>query len=660
VCGIGIIWGGRDGHALEQVGVLLDAMAHRGPSGRGTFSYVGGAAGMVRLALVDLTEKGQQPIWSPDHKVAILFNGEVYNFREERARLEKNGYPFVSTTDSEVVLALYLEQGVAFLERLRGMYAIALFDWREGGRSAAPKLLLARDPFGIKPLYVAGSERGDRGLTVASELKALLFSGRASREIDREGLAQYLAHGFLVQPRTILSSVRMLEAGTYEIYEPGRPMVRCRFWRVPPARPREETLADAARRLRAELEESVALHAFADAPVGVFLSGGVDSTAIAALMRKHTAKLRSYTLSLPGSSGGDEAEEATTMAARLGCENTVVEARGEEMPSLLPRFARDLDQPSADGLNTWLISRAAARDVRGVLSGLGGDEWFAGYPSSRRMSWLRGTRQGRLTELAGKLSSLVASRLEPEKAPPRLMSIAARRSPLALWVLAHTNFTEAMAKRMAGGLPDPRSGLTRFEALLDGPFPGWRGESAVGLGCLLDVEVYMGCQLLRDSDATSMAHSLELRVPFVDLRIAEFSRSCKDEYKLSPAGGADLQYQNSGAKRVVIEALRELLPPELEKRKKRGFTLPLEYWMRTSLRDMIDDACALSSIKRRGLLDPKAVARALDPHAGANLYPQRWSMFILELWLQEVLDRAAIPARPSEQATPELRKAVSC
>jgi asparagine synthase (glutamine-hydrolysing) len=387
MCGIAGLWNAQSGvdtrGAVER---MLDAMHHRGPDGRGQMQFAGGAAGMVRLALVDLSERGQQPIWSEDRRVAILFNGEIYNFRDERARLEKAGYRFQSNTDTEVVLNLYLERGVEFVERLRGMFAIALFDWRNSGTDQPPTLLLARGHFGIKPLYVAHANDDPRSVMFASEIRALLASGLVPRNVDRAAMAEYFSSGFVWQPRTIISGVRMMEPGTLEIYEPGEPLCVKSFWRVPTYVPRHETLDEAAERLRHVLDESIRLHAFADAPVGAFLSGGIDSTGIVGLMRKHVPQLRTYTLRFPEFPGADEATEAAEAAELLEVRNTVVDVTGREVAEWLPHFAGDLDQPSADGLNTWLISRAAAGDVKGVLSGLGGDEWFAGYPVTRRMS----------------------------------------------------------------------------------------------------------------------------------------------------------------------------------------------------------------------------------------------------------------------------------
>jgi len=386
MCGIAGIWNAIATEPEARLSAMLHAMQHRGPDGAGTLAFEGGAAGMVRLALVDLSDRGQQPFWSADRRVALIFNGEMYNFREERSRLSQSGHTFHSTTDTEVVLRLYLERGLDFVHRLRGMYGLAIFDWRNTAPGKLPELILVRGPLGVKPLYVAHPRGDHRQIIFASELRGLLASNLVPRTVDREALADYLARGFVLQPRTIIEGVRTVEPGWIERYAPDQPLRREQFWRMPTYQPQRETLDEAAERLRSTLDESVALHAMADAPVGAFLSGGIDSTGIVGLMRRHVADLRTYTLRYPDVPGHDEADEAAAAARTFECNHTMVEVTGKEVRDLLPLFASQIDQPSADGLNTWIISKAAARDVKGVLSGVGGDEWFAGYPVVRRMA----------------------------------------------------------------------------------------------------------------------------------------------------------------------------------------------------------------------------------------------------------------------------------
>jgi asparagine synthase (glutamine-hydrolysing) len=638
MCGIAGIWNRSEpGGTCASIAAMMDAMSHRGPDGSGTVGFNGGGAGMVRLALVDLSVHGQQPFWSVDGQVALIFNGELYNFRAERDRLANHGYHFRSTSDTEVVLALYLERGLELVGKLRGMYAFAIFDWRHIAPGDSPEMVLARDPFGIKPLYISQLEND--GVIFASEIRALLASGLVPKEVDKEGVSDYLSHGFILQPRTIIDGVRMLEPGTIERYTPDGQMRKTRFWELPRSEPKMETLDQAGERLRGILDESIALHAMADAPVGAFLSGGIDSAGIVGLMRKQIADLRTYTVRFPDVQSEDESAEAVAAARFFECANTVVEVSGTEVAGLLPRFAGDLDQPSSDGLNTWLISRAAAADVKGVLSGLGADEWFAGYPVTRRMNRYVNSPIGRVEAAAGHVAAAVGGLIANGRMRERVDNLATRRSPLTTWIQPHTVFPPDQARHLAGFANGNGHQVSHFESLLGEISQSWRTESPVGLSCLLDVSVYMGSQLLRDSDAASMAHSLELRVPYVDVEVASFARACGDDFKLAANGGKSPRYHESGAKRVLRHALRDVLPPGMESRPKRGFTLPFRHWMRGSLSSLVAETCHPSVVAERGLVDPQLVASLQSKnHDAGLLYPKLWSLMILELWCRQVLD----------------------
>lgn len=564
---------------------------------------------MVRLALVDLSERGQQPIWSPDGQVAIVFNGEMYNHAEERARLVAKGYTFRSTSDTEVVLALYLERGVELVDHIRGMFCFALLDWRGRPKGSQPSVLLGRDPFGIKPLYLA-QPRGEEGpVAFASELRGLRAGGFIDGTLDRGALADFLSLGFVPQPRSIFEGATMLGRGTLMQLVPGQKPKSWRFWTLPPPSDAGLSFTESAERLRATLEESIRLHALADAPVGAFLSGGVDSTAIASLMVKHNPKLRTYTVKLDDPAF-DESAQAREVAQRLGCVHTEVELRSAELPDHAARFAAAIDQPSTDGLNTWLVSRAAAKDVKGVLSGLGGDEWFAGYPVAQRMARLE--HQPALQRAANLLGRVpFAPRFEEPMAKLR-----ARSSGDAMWAAAHQVFRPEQVERMTGTAPTP---VAEHLANLAGP--PLAHESPVDRALELDVFVYMGCQLLRDSDTTSMASSLELRVPFVDVELARFARSCPPSYRMDPS-------QSPASKRVLHEALRDVLPADMSKRPKRGFALPMETWLSGPLDGFAHEAVA--HLRSRNVLESIPDQRQL------SVYPQRWALMSLGAWLAAV------------------------
>ena len=641
MCGIAGIWNSAESpqDSAARVSSMLKRMRHRGPDGEGGFAFESGAAGMVRLSLVDLSDRGQQPLWSNDHKVAILFNGEIYNFREHRKRLELGGYCFRSTTDTEVILALYLEQGEGFLNHIRGMYAIALFDWRRSHPGGLPELLLARGPIGVKPLYIASTGPSGAGCIFASEIRAILASQLVAPTVSTDALRDYLSYGFVVQPRTIIQDVRMLEPGMVERYTPGKAVTRKKFWKLPAYQPIPETSEEAAERLRHVLKESIAIHAFADAKVGAFLSGGVDSNGIVGLMREHVPNLQTFTLRFPEFPDLDEADLARESAAHFECENTVVEIRGRDVRDFLPQFAGELDQPSTDGLNTWAISKAAARQVKGVLSGLGGDEWFAGYPCARRMLELVSSTRGRAFAGAGKVASWVDSCLPsvgvPGRIRQRLENLSARRSTMAIWLQAHTNLSTEQVRCLAGDSVS-RDPFTPIRDAIEDP----DCESPLDLCCQLDVAAYMRCQLLRDSDATSMAHSLELRVPFVDVELARFARSCSDAYKISGNPNQGSNGRSRAVKQVLLKALEGIIPDGIATRPKRGFSLPVQHWMANDLSDIAQDSYSMAM--RRGLLDERGITMLLNSSRRDEdfLYPKAWSILILELWCQSVLDGA--------------------
>ncbi len=635
MCGIAGVIGGSTDYS-PHLANMMRAMAHRGPDGQGTLTFDGGAVGAVRLALVDLSDRGLQPIWSPDKRVAVIFNGEMYNHAAERERLAANGYPFRSSSDTEVVLALYLERGLDFVHHMRGMYALAILDWRESIPGGRPKVILARDPFGIKPLYFCRPEGPSGPLVFASELRTLLASGLIKPEIDREGLIDYLAVGFVLQPRTILAGVKMLERGSLLEFSPVGEITQKTFWSMPPFNPMPETLDHAAERLRSVLEESVALHAMADVPVGAFLSGGVDSTGMVGLMIRRNPRLRTYTLRFPDLPGRDEADKATAFAASLGCDHTVADVTSTEVRDLVPRFAAEIDQPSVDGLNTWLISRAAARDVKSVISGLGGDEWFAGYPSARVVRNFS-SGSGRVYVLPAKVARAIRGLAPQSPLARRLDGLASKAHSITTWIDCHRVFGYLVGGQLVGSTRESgdQDGVERVLQLID---PTWRNASPVGLSSLLDVDVYMGCQLLRDSDATSMASSLELRVPLVDIKVAEFAQSCAEEFKLGDAKLNGYEYGKSGSKRVLIHALRDILPPDILNRPKQGFGLPFAHWGKGGLASLLQETCSRETVTARGLLDPDLLTTVAGSQRYWSTFPQAWSLMILELWCRNIID----------------------
>jgi asparagine synthase (glutamine-hydrolysing) len=376
----------------------------------------------------------------------------------------------------------------------------------------------------------------------------------------------------------------------------------------------------------------------ADVPVGAFLSGGVDSTGMVGLMIRKNPRLRTYTLRFPDLPGADEADKATAFAGSLGCDHTVADMTSSEVRDLIPRFAAEIDQPSVDGLNTWLISRAAARDVKGVISGLGGDEWFAGYASARVIrDFSIGSKRAYV--LPAKVARVIRNLAPQSPFGRRLDGLATKAHSVATWIDCHRVFGYLVGRQLTGSTQasSDHDGVDRVLKLLE---PNWKKRSLLGLSCLLDVDVYMGCQLLRDSDATSMASSLELRVPLVDIRVAEFAQSCAEEFKLGDVKQNGHEYAKSGSKRVLIHALRDILPPDIADRPKQGFGLPFAHWAKNGLASLLEETCSRETVKARGLLDPDLVTTLTDRRRYWSTWPHAWSLMILELWCRSMIDAA--------------------
>jgi asparagine synthase (glutamine-hydrolysing) len=630
MCGIAGLLGSID-VADERLEAMLTSMKHRGPDGHGRLHKQNVAVGMVRLALVDPNERSQQPIWLSDKKqdVAILLNGEIYNFKEERTRLEARGHRFRTQGDAEVALHAYLDDENGFLQRMRGMFAIAICDFRPGSE----RVLLARDPFGMKPLYITRAKDADghEQLAFASEAQALLAGGVVDGVVSATAISTFLHRGYVPQDQCTYHGVEMLPAGEVWRWQQSAPLQRRQFYLATDVTPGRGSLAEHAAELRHVLEESVRLHAFADVPVGAFLSGGVDSAAVVGLMRAHLPKLQTFTLSFPDVAGADEGSAARATAQHLDVPITSVDVRDADVSSSFLRFAAGLDQPSADGFNTWLVARGAAPSLRGVLSGLGGDEWFSGYPVAQRMQRMH-TQQRTAGRLVQPLASLTqtfgasaASSVLPIRVLARRDAWASRRSLGAHWWYAHSVASTEEAQALTGTAP--RLPAMHIDALMD----------PLALCMQLDVQHYMKDQLLRDSDVTSMQHSLELRTPFVDVKVAEFAARLPHAQRIVPGKGAPGSYAHNGAKRVLLEALRDVLPPALIHSPKRGFTLPYRQWMQGVLHDRVDGLQERASW-RRGVLLEKPLAAWAQSMAQARhhalAFPRLWSVLVLDAFLQ--------------------------
>jgi asparagine synthase (glutamine-hydrolysing) len=588
-------------------------IVHRGPDDDGVFCEGAAALAARRLSIIDLAH-GHQPIENEDGTAVVVQNGEIYNYRELKRELEARGHRFGTDCDTEVLVHAYEEWGDAFAERLRGMFALALWDKRRR------RLLLARDRFGIKPLYYrhVGGE-----LSFASELKAMLEQPGFSREIDPRAVAAYLAFNSIPAPLTIFAEARKLPAGNLLAWEGGELELR-RYARpgpVPADEVRRESAAELAAELREVLDDSIRAHLVADVPVGVLLSGGVDSGGIAALASRHTDEpLRTFSIGFE-EAGFNELSRARMVAERYGTDHYELVLRPDAV-ELLPKLVEAFDEPFGDSsaLPTYLVSKLAAEHVKTAMSGEGGDELFGGYYTY--VADLLARRVGRLAALARPLAEALPSRTDrvgfDYKA--KRFAGAAALPPLE----RHHGWKEIFSPVVRAELAGP--GASGWD-----PLDLYRERYAETAGAeplarLQDVDlgIYLVDDLLVKTDRLSMAHSLELRVPFLDPKVADFAFSLPTRLKV----------RGFEKKRLLRQALEPLLPREIVHGRKQGFSIPIAAWLRGPLEPFAREVLAPSALARQGLLDPAAITPLLDHHCSGreDLSRQIWGLMALTLW----------------------------
>ncbi len=622
----------------EAVIRMCDAMVHRGPDDAGLADSADATLGMRRLAIFD-PANGHQPIRSPDGRFTLVFNGAIYNFRALRDELTGHGWTFRTNCDTEVLLAAYAVWAEACLPRLRGMFAFAVWDDRDR------TLFLARDPFGIKPLYYRHD--GPR-LLFGSELNALIASATFSAEIDPLSVADYLAWFAVPAPRTIYRDTFSLRPGECATFRDGRLDIRAGWTFSAGKTDRSEqakTQQEFSAQLRTQLEDSIRAHVVADVPVGAFLSGGLDSAIVAGLMTRLTGtRLRTFSVSFD-EAAFSEADAAAATARHFGTDHRPFLLTGAQVASDLERILRSLDQPTGDGINTYYASEAArAGGVTVALSGLGGDELFGGYPSFRDLPrlnrWLplwralpervrapvvkrlsRGdTRQRKLADFLGYARNFQ----ELNSLQRRVFSETSRHSLLSPEIQAQLGKRSAFHPELAS-LSADLADIGAFEVM-----SAW------------ELRTYMADVLLRDSDVMSMRHSLELRVPFVDRPLIEWLWRQPSAFKNDPAH----------AKSTLVTATRDLLPPGLANRRKQGFSLPFPVWMKRELRPFLEETFSDTSLARTQLFNRSTVQNLWHgflPNNDTREWSRVWSLAVLVAYTNR---RTAPASAPSAASAP--------
>ena len=603
MCGISGILSSKlkDDQLSASLKRMSTAMRHRGPDGDAIHIENGCGLGHTRLAVIDTSDAGKQPMTR--HGVTLVYNGELYNFQEERKLLESEGYRFIGHSDAEVLLNLYLHHGESFVQHLRGMYAFALWDSRE------QKLFCARDPLGIKPfLYAETAE----GFVFASELKALLASGLVKRDVDRNSLRSLMERGSVPQPASILSDVKWLLPGyTLKLQRGKPPIVNCfrplRVGTVDLAGSDWLSIKDYGEKL---LCDAVRSQMVADVPLGAFLSGGIDSSLLVALMAREHGDLRTFSVGFESglkTDSEDETDDAAIVAQHLGVVHNRVIIQQNEIADNLRAIARGLDHPTVDGVNSWFVAKAASQELTVAISGTGGDELFAGYP------WFG-----------------IMQNFSSQPYLKRLMGNFRGETFLNTFADQYKIFDTLTASTLCPNTPPPTQR----------PDPLRNADTLSRVTGLL-LSGYTRNQLLADIDTAAMSHGLEVRVPLLDEKLLDFALSLPETAKialgdpLAPFGS----YAASGVKRLLIEIGLPLLPYGFGQRTKRGFTLPFDHWLRGILMPMMQDILSAETTAKRGFFEPSAVQVAVNGFlAGQVHWAQPWLLMMTELWAQEVLD----------------------
>ena len=610
MCGIASAIGVRDADTV--VANMSLALAHRGPDDDGMRRLSGrdgvplGAMAHRRLSILDLTPAGHQPMVSSNGRYVVAFNGEIYNFRALRAELERAGARFTSDGDTAVLLEGWVRFGPAFVQRLDGMFAFAL--WDEWTRS----LYLARDAVGIKPLYFA---LVGRGILVASEVRGILASRLVPARIDARAMAGYLTFGSVPEPETIIADVRALPAGSVRCFDASNATFK-EVARVPLVQPVAEPdlvpdRATAVELVRNALEQSIDRHLVSDVPVALFLSGGIDSSVIAALAARRSATtLDGFTVTF-AEPQFDERAVARKLARRHGIHHHLIRLGDEDLLAALPRAFAAMDQPTIDGINTYVVSEAVrAHGTKVVLSGLGGDELFAGYPSFRRARTL--ARYARIPTPARRVVARVVASVGGIRGAKMALGLRTGLPGDAAYLASRTLFGGRQVSELCGARALATEGAPRDLSVLRQV--SWREFTG-----------YMRNTLLRDSDVFSMAHALELRVPFLDREVIAAAFHADDALKLS----------RGVTKPLLVDATEDLLPSDVWDRPKQGFVLPFASWMHGALAAEVTETLGDADRVRSLGLNPnevRAVWSAFIRGRKGVTWSRPWALFALLRW----------------------------
>jgi asparagine synthase (glutamine-hydrolysing) len=622
--------------AFETIARMCGVMKYRGPDDEGIFLDANFGMGMRRLSIIDLSS-GKQPIHNEDKSVWTVFNGEIYNYLDLRSQLQCRGHKFYTQTDTEVIVHLYEEYGEGFVKHLAGMFAIALWDRRR------KQLILARDRLGIKPLYYSVNSHR---IIFGSEIKALLQDG-VNKDIDFQALHDYLSFNYIPGPRSIFTHIRKLPPGHILMYSRGITNITP-YWKLRyssnPSDQKNRSEEHYCEELYELLKTTVQQHLISDVPLGIFLSGGIDSSSLVALMRSVSSqRLRTFSIGFEEQSY-DELGYARAVARQFGTEHHELLVRPNAI-ELLPELVRYFDEPFADSsiIPLYWVSKLARKHVKVALSGEGGDEVFAGYE----------------TYAAYKFAEIY--KLLPTVLTTRIIPTIIRRLPVSHQKVSF----DYKAKRFVdGALLHPAEGHFRWKvifteeakaALYGRDMNGFKDPMTLYCDAYkhctapdpvmklqhIDLQIYLPDDLLVKADRMSMANSLEVRVPFLDHRVVEFAASIPSWLKIR---GLTKKY-------ILKQTMARQLPTQVLKGKKRGFNVPLPIWFRHELRDFVHDILSPKRIKETGFFKPEVVAALIQDHESrhADLSRNIWGLLVLMCWYEEYICHSTVVSRDSQE-----------
>jgi asparagine synthase (glutamine-hydrolysing) len=608
---------------------MLDTIRHRGPDDQGVYLSSQVGFGHARLSIIDLNS-GHQPLSNEDGTVWIVFNGEIYNYRELRYFLLAKGHTLKTQSDTEVIVHLYEELGPQCVEKLRGMFAFAL--WNENTK----ELFLARDRVGIKPLYYS---LNDQGIVFASEIKAILADPAVSRNLAPEIVDRFLTFLYVPGEETLLKGIRKLAPGHYLLAKNGKAEIR-QYWDLSFRKPAESLSIDEAEsELSNLLAEAVELHMIADVPVGILLSGGVDSTAVLSCAAERTDKqISTFTVGFSDAGFADERPYARLASEAFGSRHHEMTITAEDFIEFLPKYVWHMEEPVCEppAVALYYVSKLARNHVKVLLSGEGGDEAFAGYDNYRNMAWLERLKQiwpagnGAASWGLSRLNSLVHSGKVAKYTPlvnatfPNYYysrtSTPYRYAGNGIGELYSTDFVKSIDKEFT--IEPVRRLFSKIE-----------NQGVLDQMLYIDTKTWLPDDLLIKADKMTMANSLELRVPLLDHRLLEFAASLPASFKLK---GFALKY-------IWKRALSKRVPTSILKRKKAGFPVPYEFWLRNNFKDQVRDILTDRKTIERGYFKKSAIEKLISANSDSGTYSKEvFSLVALELWHRLFFDGEAV------------------